>query len=86
MNYRESEREKVVRIRNNFFHDPGNGYHLGVSYPFILTEPDKNLWSKIRKEAVNYFKQNNIVWWPLSKYCHGNIHKLNSQGSVLLLK
>lgn len=25
MNYRESEREKAFRIRDDFFNDPGNG-------------------------------------------------------------
>lgn len=36
MNYRESEREKTLRIRDEFFKDPGNGEHLKVKYPFVV--------------------------------------------------
>jgi hypothetical protein len=48
MNYRESEREQAIRIRDDFFKDPGNGEHLNVKYPFVLFQPDKNLWFKNR--------------------------------------
>ncbi len=64
MNYRESEREKALRIRDEFFKDPGNGEHLKVKYPFVLKQAEKNLWTKIRKEAIKYFADNKIVWWP----------------------
>ena len=43
MNYRESEREKALRIRDDFFKDPGNGEHLKVKYPFVLEQAEKNL-------------------------------------------
>jgi hypothetical protein len=81
MNYRESEREKIIRIRDEFFKDPGNGEHLNVKYPFVLINPEKNLWIKIRKEAIDYFKTNKIVWWPGSIEPSG--HLLSSQVSCV---
>ena len=61
MNYRESEREKALRIRDELFKDPGNGEHLKVKYPFVLEQAEKNLWTKNRKEAIKYFVDNKIV-------------------------
>ncbi|MFZ6036885.1 MAG: PGN_0703 family putative restriction endonuclease [Bacteroidota bacterium] len=81
MNYRESEREKVIRIRDEFFKDPGNGQHLNIKYPFVLENPEKNLWTKIRKEAIKYFADNKIVWWPGSDQPSG--HLLSSQVSCV---
>jgi hypothetical protein len=81
MNYRESEREKVLRIRDSFFRDPGNGIHQGSVYPFVLTDPEKNLWCKIRQEAIEYFEENKIVWWPGSDKPSG--HLLSSQVSCV---
>jgi len=81
MNYRESEREKVVRIRDDFFKDPGGGFFEKELRPFVLINPEKNLWSKIRKEAIEYFKTNNIVWWPGSIEPSG--HLLSSQVSCV---
>ena len=81
MNYRESEREKALRIRDEFFKDPGNGEHLKVKYPFVLEQAEKNLWTKIRKEAIKYFADNKIVWWPGSAEPSGHI--LSSQVSCV---
>lgn len=81
MNYRESEREKALRIRDEFFNDPGNGEHLKVKYPFVLSDAEKNLWTKIRKEAIKYFDENKIVWWPGSAEPSG--HLLSSQVSCV---
>jgi hypothetical protein len=81
MNYRESEREKVVRIRDDFFKDPGGGLFEKANRPFFLISPEKNLWTKIRKEAIDYFKTNNIVWWPGSVEPSG--HLLSSQVSCV---
>lgn len=81
MNYRESEREKVNRIRDEFFKDPGGGIYRDISRDFVLAEPEKNLWSKIRKDALTYFKNNNIVWWPGNQEISG--HMLSSQVSCL---
>jgi hypothetical protein len=73
MNYRESEREKALRIRDEFFKDPGNGEHLKAKYPFVLKQAEKNLWTKIRKEAIKYFADNKIVWWPGSTEPSGHL-------------
>lgn len=81
MNYRESEREKALRIRDDFFKDPGNGEHLKIKYPFVLENVEKNLWTKIRKEAIKYFADNKIVWWPGSTEPSG--HLLSSQVSCI---
>lgn len=81
MNYRESEREKVVRIRDSFFSDPGDGVFEGDKRAFVLIDAEKNLWYKIRKDAINYFKSNNIVWWPGSSEPTG--HMLSSQVSCV---
>jgi len=81
MNYRESERKKALRIRDEFFKDPGNGEHLKVKYPFVLKKAEKNLWTKIRKEAIKYFANNKIVWWPGSTEPSG--HLLSSQVSCV---
>lgn len=81
MNYRKSEREKVLRIRDDFFKDPGNGEHLNVDYPFVLEQAEKNLWTKIRKEALKYFADYKIVWWPGSVMPSG--HLLSSQVSCV---
>ncbi len=81
MNYREVEREKVIRIRDSFFKDPGKGLHQGVDYPFVLTDAKKNIWAKIRKDAIKYFDLYDIVWWPGSTEPSG--HLLSSQVSCV---
>ena len=81
MNYRESEREKALRIRDEFFKDPGNREYRKVRYPFVLEQADKNLWTKIRKEAIEYFADKKIVWWPGSAEPSG--HLLSSQVSCV---
>lgn len=81
MNYRESEREKVIRIRECFFHDPGEGIFNNIPRPFVLIEPEKNLYHKIRANAIEYFKANKIVWWPGSAEPSG--HLLSSQVSCV---
>lgn len=81
MNYRKSEREKALRIRYDFFKDPGNDEHLKMKYPFVLKNSEKNLWNKIRKEAIKYFNDNKIVWWPGGDQPSG--HLLSSQVSCV---
>lgn len=81
MDYRESEREKVIRIRDKFFKDPGGGIYRDISRDFVLIDPNKNLWFKIRKDALDYFKTNSIIWWPGSPEISG--HMLSSQVACL---
>jgi len=77
MNYRECERQKVVRIRNDFFKDPGGGIYDNAQRLFVLIDPEKNLWDKIRSDVKTYFITNSIVWWPGSSIPPG--HLLSSQ-------
>lgn len=81
MNYRESEREKVIRIRDSFFSDPGNGLHQSKHYPFVLINAEINLWRGIRNDALKYFEDNKIIWWPGSDKPSG--HLLSSQISCV---
>lgn len=81
MNYRESERKKVIGLRDEFFKDNGGGEYRKKNRPFVLINPEKNLWDQIRDEAIDYFKKNNIVCWPGSKKLSG--HLLSSQVSCI---
>lgn len=63
MKYREKEREKVIRIRDSVFNDPGGGIYNKSPRPFVLLNAKKNLYHKIRKDAIGYFSKNGIVWW-----------------------
>lgn len=77
MKYREKERMKAVMTRDAICQDPGGGEYNKINRNFILLDPYKNFWFKIRKEAPKYFKDNNIVWWPGGKEPSG--HLLSSQ-------
>lgn len=81
MNYRESEREKVIRMRDSFFQDPGEGMYNNMPRPFVLIDPKKNLYHNIREDAIEYFKTNRIIWWPGSSEPSG--HLLSSQVSCV---
>ncbi len=81
MNYREAEREKAVRIRDDFFRDPGGGIFEKANRPFVLISPEKNLWTQIRKDVIEYFSNNSIVWWPGGLEPSG--HLLSSQVSCV---
>lgn len=81
MIYRESERSKVESIRNEVFGDPGGGIFKKKKWPFVLQVAEKNLWGPIAKEAIQYFADNAIVWWPGSPTPTG--HLLSSQISCL---
>jgi hypothetical protein len=78
MTYKESERIKVERIREAIFMDPGDGIFRKIKRRFVLSEPEKNLWYRIREDALSYFRENKIVWWgESSKNPTG--HLLSSQ-------
>lgn len=77
MKFRELERERLISIREELFKDPGGGVYRNIQRPFILVEPQKNLMSQIKEEAIEYFNKNRIVWWPGSAEPTG--HLLSSQ-------
>lgn len=77
MRYREKERTKIENIRDAFFKDTGGGYFNNKPRAFVLKSPEKNLWYQIRLDAIKYFKNNSIVWWPGGDMPSG--HLLSSQ-------
>jgi hypothetical protein len=77
MSYREVQRKHAISLLDKIFKDPGNGIFLGKQYPFVLTEPELNLWSDIRQEAIDYFKVHKIPWWVTDDMPPG--HLLSSQ-------
>ena len=56
LNYKESERRKVLQLRDALFKDPGRGIYRKKKRDFVLADPEKNLWSPIRQEAINILK------------------------------
>ena len=64
MSYKEDQRRKIVGLRDKIFNDPGNGIYQGRQRDFVLLNPTLNLWEGIRQDAIDYFKKNEIMWWP----------------------
>jgi hypothetical protein len=82
LNYRESERQKSITIRGKLCDaDPGGGIYRKIPRDFVLRDPIKNLYKGIRREALEYFKENKIVWWEGTAAPTG--HLLSSQISCL---
>jgi hypothetical protein len=80
--YREEQREKAIKLRDEIFKDPGDGLFKGKKRDFVLNDPVLNLWAGIRDDAVEYFKNNDIAWWQgAEKEPTG--HLLSSQVSCL---
>jgi len=52
MNYKEKQREKAIKLRDELFRDPGDGEFKKLKREFVLTEPELNLWSGIREDAL----------------------------------
>lgn len=77
MNYKEKQREKAIKIRDELFRDPGDGVFKKQKREFVLTEPELNLWSGIREDALEYYRSNNISWWDSGEEPTG--HLLSSQ-------
>ncbi|MGY5874310.1 MAG: hypothetical protein RTU30_01070 [Candidatus Thorarchaeota archaeon] len=63
MNYRETERKRMIDIRDDVFRDPGGGVYRQREREEILKDATLNLWEGIREDALNYFKKYEIVWW-----------------------
>lgn len=77
-NYCEVQREKAVLARNEIFRDSGNGLFRKHQYPFVLENPNLNLWEGVRKDALSYFESNSIKWWASEKLVPTG-HLLSSQ-------
>jgi len=73
MSYREEQRERAVRLRDELFRDPGDD--------IVLSKPELNLWAGVREDALEYYKQNKIRWWGSGNNLTG--HLLSSQIACL---
>lgn len=63
MSFREAERKRMIKIRDEIFRDPGGGKFSRQNREFVLKDSVLNLWCGIREDALNYFKRNQITWW-----------------------
>jgi hypothetical protein len=81
MKYREKQREKAIKLRDEIFKDPGDGAFGGHNYKFVLEDPYLNLWAGIREDTLDYFKRNNVSWWRSDDKPTG--HLLSSQVACL---
>jgi len=63
MSFLESERARLVSLRDELFDDPGSGLYRQIPRPFVLSDPLKNLFEPVRVDALDYFRRNQITWW-----------------------
>lgn len=63
MSFLENERKRLINIRDEVLSDPGGGVYRKREREFVLQDPMLNLWEGIRKDALDYFAHNQIVWW-----------------------
>ncbi|TFG34801.1 hypothetical protein EU527_01745 [Candidatus Thorarchaeota archaeon] len=82
MSFREAERKRIVRIRDDIFRDPGGGRFIRREREFVLKNPRLNLWGGIREDALNYFERNQIIWWK-GEENQSSGHLLSSQIACL---
>ena len=65
--YQEKERERVTKLLNDnnpiFYNGKGGKIFMHSERDFVLTENEKNIFEPIRKDVIEYFKENNISWW-----------------------
>lgn len=77
MNYKEVQRERAIKLRDEIFRDSGAGLFRKLPREFVLSEPELNLWEGIRVDALEYYKDNQITWWESGDEPTG--HLLSSQ-------
>jgi len=85
-NYRDQEETRQVKLlqADVFSGDCGNGDYGGIPRPFVLDNPQLNLWEGVRENALRYFKKNRIQWWNPSADCSQPTgHLLSSQIACL---
>ncbi|MDX6769904.1 MAG: hypothetical protein SF051_10250 [Elusimicrobiota bacterium] len=82
--FKESARSHALRLlaaRHPVFEGAsGGGRFIGKPRPFVLTEPDKNLFAPIRHTVPRYFRENGISSWG-GRFITG--HVLSSQVACL---
>lgn len=62
MNYRDRQEKKAISIRDELFHDPGNGRFDNHEYEFVLSRAELNLWGAIKEDALRHFEDFKIRW------------------------
>lgn len=82
MSYKNLQYERVKKLIEKkviFNGDNGNGKFRNKHYEFVLSNSNNNLYSPVRDEILEYFKNNNIGWW------NGKLtnHPLSSQIACL---
>lgn len=78
---RECERQQALISLSHLFDGAvGNGRFMGKERPFVLAQAANNLFSAIREDAQQYFRNNRISWWGGSK---PSGHALSSQIACL---
>ena len=53
MSYREDERKRAIKIRDELFRDPGAGIFSNIEREFVLQDPTLNLWAGISAGDVH---------------------------------
>lgn len=83
-NYKETQCNKQINLIKDsdlFEKAESGGEFRGVSRNFVLQDGSYNLYKDIRKDAIDYYKNNDIKWWCLNKDACGHI--LSSQVACL---
>lgn len=82
-NFKDNEckrQQSLIETCDLFDGTIGGGRFIGKERPFVLKDTIKNLFEPIRKEALKYFKDNDISWWGGDK---PSGHVLSSQIACL---
>ena len=65
--YQESQRAKAINLiasdNHVFYGSKAGEKFMGGYRDFVLKEHLKNIFEPIRKDVIEYFKQNGISWW-----------------------
>ena len=65
--YQEVQRIKQINLINEndevFYAAKSGAVFMGSARDFVLTDNENNLFKPIYKDAINYFKMNDISWW-----------------------
>lgn len=83
MSYKSKQRARGEQLIQSGFFDTDMGWSIFRKklYSFVLQDGRNNLHPDIRTDALSYFLQNKIVWWPGSYGPTG--HVLSSQIACL---
>jgi hypothetical protein len=77
MSYIEEQQQKVTKLRDILFKDPGGGIYDNQPCEVVLKDQNLNIWEGVREDAIEYFNQNSICFWESINKPSG--HLLSSQ-------